>query len=211
MGKFNTEIYIAMIAFITIGLALHYRVRGAFLIGMLVGTFVYWAAFGHEGRWPPTRIVLNIKDIQANKNAISFSSAKSSKVLRLVFDLYVIGVILLNGLAHGLAETAQLKREDNTLPRGKWLYASCGIGTLLSAFIGSGPIMISPESAPGIKAGARTGLSTAVCGCCFLVSLVFCPLFAAVPTSGTSPILLMIGMFMFEVRKYVSMSTFPCT
>jgi AGZA family xanthine/uracil permease-like MFS transporter len=201
MGQFNTEIYIAMFAFITIGLALHYRIRGAFLIGMLAGTFIYWIALGSKSDWPPSRVVLKVRDIQAHKNDVSFSSAKTSNVLHLVFDLYVIGVILLNGLAHGLAETAQLKREDNTLPRGKWLYASCGVGTLLSAFIGSGPIMISPESAPGIKAGARTGLSTVVCGCCFLISLIFCPLFAAVPTSGTSPILLMIGMFMFEVNS----------
>lgn len=201
MGQFNTEIYIAMLAFITIGLALHYRIRGAFLIGMLVGTFLYWLAKGNVGTWPPDNIILHVKDLQAHGSDISLSSGKSSKVLRLVFDLYVIGVILLNGLAHGLAETAQLRRADSTLPRGKWLYFSCGVGTLLSALMGSGPIMISPESAPGIKAGARTGLATMVCGCCFLLSLLFCPLFAAVPSSGTSPILLMIGMFMFEVSK----------
>ena len=199
IGQFNTEIYIAMFSFIVIGLALHYRIRGAFLIGMLCGTFLYWIALGSHSSWPPSRVTIKNGDIRANVHDIAYNSVSSSKVLRLVFDLYVIGVILLNGLAHGLAETAHLKRDDNTLPRGKWLYVSCGIGTLLSAFIGSGPIMISPESAPGIKAGARTGLSTVVCGCCFLLCLLFCPLFAAVPTSGTSPILLMIGMFMFEV------------
>ncbi len=199
IGQFNTEIYIAMFSFIVIGLALHYRTRGAFLIGMVCGTFLYWIAMGKRSEWPPSRITIKNGDIRATFHDIAFDSASSAVVLRLVFDLYVIGVILLNGLAHGLAETELLKRPDNTLPRGKWLYASCGMGTLLSAFIGSGPIMISPESAPGIKAGARTGLSTVVCGLCFLLSLVFCPLFAAVPTSGTSPILLMIGMFMFEV------------
>ena len=82
--------------------------------------------------------------------------------------------------------------------RGKWLNVACGVGTIISSFFGAGPIMISPESTPGIKSGAKTGLSIIVCGLLFLVSTVFCPLFASVPNSGTSPVLLMIGMMLFE-------------
>lgn len=78
---------------------------------------------------------------------------------------------------------------------------------MLSAIFGSGPIMISPESAPGIKAGARTGLSSVICGCLFLVSTIFSPIFASTPSSGTSPVLLMIGMMLFENAKNVNWST----
>lgn len=197
-----------MFAFISIGLALHYRIRGAFLVGLVSGTLLYWMSRGRDSDWPPSRMAIKLGDISARSSDIDWKSISSNKIYRLVFDLYIIGVILLNGLAHGLAETAGLKRQDSTLPRGKWLYAACGVGTLLSAFIGSGPVMISPESAPGIKAGARSGLSAVVCGCLFLLSTLFCPLFAAVPTAGTSPVLLMIGMFMFEVRYSIHLRNF---
>lgn len=93
---------------------------------------------------------------------------------------------------------AKLRRSDGTIPRGKWLYALCGAGTILSSVVGSGPFLISPESAPGLKAGARTGLSVVVCGILFLLSVIFAPLLASAPATGTSPVLLMIGTMLFE-------------
>lgn len=131
IGEFTTTTYIAMFAFVVIGLALHYRIRGAFLIGLVFGTFLYWIVNGKSSDWPPQKIFLEAGDFGAKTSDILWKAIDRGKVYRLVFDLYIIGVILLNGLAHGLAETAGLKREDNTLPRGKWLYASCGLGTLL--------------------------------------------------------------------------------
>jgi hypothetical protein len=113
-----------------------------------------------------------------------------------MYDL--LGVILLNGLVHGLCEMAKLRRSDGSIPRGKWLYALCGAGTVLSSVLGSGPFLISPESAPGLKAGARTGLSVVVCGLLFLLSVTFAPLLASAPATGTSPVLLMIGTILFE-------------
>ena len=70
--------------------------------------------------------------------------------------------------------------------------------------MGSGPILISPESAPAIKAGARTGLSVVVCGVLFLLSTIFCPLFATLPKAATSPVLLIVGLMMFENASRVN-------
>ncbi len=211
IGEFNAEIYIAMAAFVVIGIALHYRVRGAFLIGLVLGTVLYWAFQVVDGEGEvhvsSSDVFVGMSDLTMSFASFTLDNASRSLVYRLVFDLYVIGVILLNGLAHGLSEMAGIKREDGTLPRGKWLYAACGIGTLLSSLLGSGPIMISPESAPGIKSGARTGLSAVVCGMLFLLSTVLCPLFAKVPASGTSPVLLMIGMMLFENAGKVNWSS----
>lgn len=102
-------------------------------------------------------------------------------------------------------------------PRGKWLYALCGIGTIFSSFLGAGPLLISPESAPGefgalleyevhmclkfirydagLKAGAKTGLSVVVCGLLFIASVAIGPILASAPVAGTSPVLLMIGVY----------------
>ena len=61
--------------------------------------------------------------------------------------------------------------------------------TIFSGFFGGPPILISPESAAGIKAGARTGLSTVVAGLFFCVAVFFAPLFEGIPTAGTKYIL----------------------
>eukprot|EP00597_Dinobryon_sp_UTEXLB2267_P009771 CAMPEP_0170097880 /NCGR_PEP_ID=MMETSP0020_2-20130122/104_1 /TAXON_ID=98059 /ORGANISM="Dinobryon sp., Strain UTEXLB2267" /LENGTH=376 /DNA_ID=CAMNT_0010320225 /DNA_START=850 /DNA_END=1981 /DNA_ORIENTATION=- len=53
--------------------------------------------------------------------------------------------------------------------------------TIFSGFYGGPPILISPESAAGIKAGARTGLSTVVAGLFFCISVFFAPLFENIP------------------------------
>jgi adenine/guanine/hypoxanthine permease len=208
IGEFNADIYIGIISFILISLALHFKLRGAFLIGLVFGTFMHWlVTVVADEDDQPNPVFITTGDLQWGFGSTTISQAgQKSIVYRLVFDLYIIGIILLNGLAHGLAETAGLKRDNDTLPRGKWLYGACGLGTLLSSVLGAGPVMISPESAPGIKAGARTGLSAVVCGVCFLLSTFISPLFADAPAAATSPVLLMIGLFLFENAKNVNWS-----
>jgi AGZA family xanthine/uracil permease-like MFS transporter len=82
----------------------------------------------------------------------------------------------------------------------------CGLTTVLSG-LGSGPpILLSPESAAGIKAGARTGLSTCVCGVLFCLSIFFSPIFEAVPHAGTAPLLVLVGVILFQNVKRVDWS-----
>jgi AGZA family xanthine/uracil permease-like MFS transporter len=202
IGEFDAEIYISMIAFVAIGLSLHFKIRGSFLVGLILGTSLFWAwavVSGESGTtFNSSDILIKGHDVDFSLDGFSKSTVTKSMVYKLVFDLYIIGIILLNGLAHGLSEMTNVARGDGTLPRGKWLYAACGMGTLLASTLSCGPIMISPESAPGIKSGARTGLSAVVCGILFLFSTILCPVFAQIPASGTSPVLLMIGMMLFE-------------
>jgi hypothetical protein len=73
---------------------------------------------------------------------------------------------------------------------------------MISGFTSGPPILISPESAAGIKAGAKTGLSTLICGILFAIACFFSPLFAAVPAAGTAPLLLAVGVVLFgNVRR----------
>ncbi len=73
---------------------------------------------------------------------------------------------------------------------------------MISGFTSGPPILISPESAAGIKAGAKTGLSTLICGLLFAIACFFSPLFSAVPAAGTAPLLLAVGVVLFgNVRR----------
>jgi adenine/guanine/hypoxanthine permease len=77
------------------------------------------------------------------------------------------------------------------------------VSTILSGMFSGPPILISPESAAGIKAGAKTGFSTVVCGVLFGISVFFSPLFAAVPPAGTAPLLIMVGVLLFQNAKRI--------
>jgi MFS superfamily sulfate permease-like transporter len=71
-------------------------------------------------------------------------------------------------------------------------------------FVSTGPpVLLSPESAAGIKAGAKTGLSTLVCGVLFGISTFFAPFFASIPSAGTAPLLIMVGVMMFGNAKRI--------
>ena len=228
VGVLTPEIYIAIASFLIIGISLHHRIRGAFLIGLFFGTVMFWITQkGSNNSWPPKHIFVNGSSLSLSSANIQWINPKDSiyNLFKLVFDLCIICIILLNGLADGLADTAKLKKDDNTLPGGKLIYLACGtssssssstssssslllgIGTIISAYLGVGPVMISPESAAGIRSGARTGLSVVICGFLFLISTMLSPLFAATPACGTSPILLMIGMMLFENAEKVSWSS----
>ncbi|RYG68193.1 hypothetical protein EON64_05750 [archaeon] len=58
------------------------------------------------------------------------------------------------------------------------------ISYTIRSYLSGPPVLLSPESAGGIKAGARTGLSVLVSGVLFALSIFFAPFFAAVPPSG---------------------------
>lgn len=80
--------------------------------------------------------------------------------------------------------------------------------TCLSGYFSGPPILISPESAAGIKAGAKTGLSTLVCGILFGIATFFYPVFAAVPAAGTAPLLIMVGVLLFANTKRIDWTNY---
>jgi len=56
------------------------------------------------------------------------------------------------------------------------MYLICGALSVFSGFFGGPPIVISPETGAGIKAGARTGLSAVLAGLIYCVAAFFAPL-----------------------------------
>ena len=102
-----------------------------------------------------------------------------------------------------LSDLAHLTHENGAIPRGRWLFIVTGVASIVSGCLSGPPILISPESAAGIKAGAKTGLSTLVCGLLFGISAFFSPLFAEVPAAGTAPLLIMVGVLLFQNAKRI--------
>lgn len=74
---------------------------------------------------------------------------------------------------------------------------------LLAAIAGTSNVTTYVESAAGIGAGGRTGLTALVVAICFAVSSFFSPLLAIVPNAATAPILIIVGIMMLASLKNI--------
>ncbi len=189
MGNITAEICIAMGGMIFICVGMRYHLKGSFAIAIIFCSFIWWI---YDDDFPEAIAVA------PKVSTINTSGLKNQDIPLLTLDLVFLYVLYLNGLLTSLSNLAYLTRKDSTIPRGRWIYIICGGVTVLSGCLSSAPILVSPESASSIKEGAKTGLSAVVAGVLFLLASFFSPIFEKVPSAGSSGVLIMIGIILFQ-------------
>lgn len=102
------------------------------------------------------------------------------------------------GTIIGVSRRAQLVGPDGTLPKMGRALSADALATMGGALCGTSTTTSYVESAAGIEAGGRTGMTSVVVGVCFLIALFFAPLISAVPAAATAPALIMVGILMAE-------------
>lgn len=195
IGKITDEVVLAMLGFIVIAVALYYKVKGAFCITLVMNTLVWWI---YKNEWPGSVVDLPVVDY-----AEPFRSSDYLIQAMLVFELFFLCLLTLSGLVRSMSDLSHLTRDDGSTPRNRWLFIMCGLMCVLSGYFSGPPILISPESTGGIKAGAKTGLSTVVCGIFFCLSCFFSPIVRAVPSAATAPLLLTVGVILSQNAKMI--------
>lgn len=202
IGPITPNILISLSGFLIIGLSMHYHIKGGFLISVIFCSAVYW------GYSPQTFPSLITSIPYTTPIPSTLSQGLSSNAFQLLFDLIFLYVICLNGLSRAFSDLAGLTRPDGAVPRGRWVYITCGLLTIISGLLGGPPAMMSAESGAGIKAGAKTGLSAVVCGILFCITTFFTPFFQAFPEVGTSPCLIAIGVLLFTNVKNIDWNVY---
>lgn len=115
-----------------------------------------------------------------------------------IFD--TIGTLIGTGEKVGIVASSGENHESEGLDKA--LYSDL-IGTTIGAIAGTSNVTTYVESAAGIGAGGRTGLTALVVAVCFAVSSFFSPLLAIVPTAATAPILIVVGIMMLGSLKNI--------
>ena len=100
------------------------------------------------------------------------------------------------GTLIGVATKANMLDQDGRLPHIKPALMADAIGTSAGAVLGTSTVTTFVESASGVSAGGRTGLTAMVAGLLFLLSTLFAPLFTVIPSFATAPALIMVGFLM---------------
>ena len=122
--------------------------------------------------------------------------ALSLGVVSIVLTFFLVDVLDNAGTLIGVAHRAGLMRPDGTVPRLKEALTADSGGAMLGAVLGTSTVVGYIESAAGIQAGGRTGLTAVVTGVLFLATLFFAPLATSLPDFATAPALVFVACLM---------------
>ena len=195
---------VAIIGILVTGFLFAKNVKGALLIGILVSTLV--------------GIPLGVTELPAGVNNIMSLPPSVSKVafkfvgfdeifswdmLIVVFTFLFVDIFDTVGTLAGVASKADMLDEDGKLPRVGKALAADSIGTIAGACLGTSTVTTFVESASGVAAGGRTGLTALSTAGMFLLALFFAPLFTLIPAAATASALVIVGLFMMSPIKQI--------
>jgi AGZA family xanthine/uracil permease-like MFS transporter len=124
----------------------------------------------------------------------------------LIFALVFVNMFDTIGTLIGVTRKANLVDKNGKLPKmGAALTADAG-ASVIGASLGTSPVTSYIESAAGVSAGGKTGLTAVVVGVCFVLALFLTPLMKVIPLMATTPALIMVGIFMMESFRQLDTS-----
>lgn len=102
------------------------------------------------------------------------------------------------GTLIGCAKAGGMLNEKGRLHNVKYALFADAVGTTVGAVCGTSTVTTFVESASGIEAGGRTGLTAITVGVLFLVAMFFWPIFSVIPSFATAPALVIVGYLMMK-------------
>ena len=185
------EPILMMLGFVIITALTARKVIGSVVIGILTVAIIAWLIGAAEFKGivsaPPSASALLELDI---------AGALNLSMLTVILTLLLVDLFDTTGTLVGVATRANMLDEDGKLPRlNKALLADSG-GTAVGALLGTSSTTSFVESAAGVEAGGRTGLSAVVTGGLFLLCLFVSPLAQSIPSFATGAALLFVSCLM---------------
>ena len=119
-----------------------------------------------------------------------------ANLIVVVFAFLFVDIFDTLGTLIGVASKAEMLDEEGKLPKIKGALMADAVATTSGAVLGTSTVTTFVESASGVSAGGRTGLTACVTGLLFLVSIVLSPLFLSIPSFATAPALIIVGFYM---------------
>jgi AGZA family xanthine/uracil permease-like MFS transporter len=169
-------------------------VKAAMLVGILATTVV-GAAFGLV-TWSPQTYALG--DIAATAGALDIGAAWKLGLLEVVFVFLFVDIFDNVGTLVGVTKKAGLLGDDLQIPRIRRILTADAAATMVGAAVGTSTVVSYIESAAGVVAGGRSGVTAVVTGLLFVVALFVAPLVGAVPQAATAPALIVVGSLMMS-------------
>jgi AGZA family xanthine/uracil permease-like MFS transporter len=198
LGKLSeTPVLLGCLGFVIIAGLSARKVPGAIVIGILataaLGIPFGLTAFQGLASLPPS--------LAPTLFQLDLAGALQLGVLGIVFTFFLVDLLDNTGTLIATTHRAGLMRPDGTVPDlGRALQADSG-GAMLGAALGTSTTVSYIESAAGIQAGGRTGLTAVVVAVLFLLTLFLAPLATSIPGFATAPALVFVACLMAQALR----------
>ncbi len=169
-----------------------WRVRGAILLGILATTAL-GIAFGLV-RWQPQSY--SFREITATALHLDIRGALSYGLVEIVFVFLFVDLFDNVGTLVAVGKQARLFDQANQIPRINRILYSDAAATVVGSLAGTSTVTSYIESAAGVAAGGRSGVTAITTGVLFLAALFVAPAVGAIPTAATAPALIVVGSLM---------------
>lgn len=192
----------------------HKKVKGSVILGMLVASVVNWVAKilvfktnPFEGlktaSWLPP-----FGDMAATTlfkfNFEGFMQIGWTTAITLIITFCIIDMFDTIGTLVGTASRAGMVDEKGNMPQMREALLADAVGTVAGACTGTSTVTTFVESASGVEAGGRTGLTALTTGIMFLACMFISPIAAIIPSAATSSALIYVGILMLSGLKNVN-------
>jgi adenine/guanine/hypoxanthine permease len=217
---------VAILGLLVIGVLTAARFRAAMLIGILVAATAGWLL----GLTPAPGPSLGLGDISATAfkldvpGALGLRGNLAATVVEIIFVFLFVDLFDNVGTLVAVTKRAGLVDRDGTIPRLNRILFADSIAAMFGALMGVSTVTSYIESASGVAAGGRTGLTSVVVGLLFLVTIFVAPAVALIPTAATAPALVLVGALMvgalsevewadpvIAIPAFLTMITIPLT
>ena len=130
------------------------------------------------------------------------------KALPIILTLLLVDMFDNIGTLIGVTKRAGLLDANGNLPRAGRALVADSIAAIISSLLGTSTVVSYIESASGVEAGGRTGLTGAATAGLFLLALFLTPVILAIPSAATAPALVIVGVFMFQSVSELKLDDF---
>jgi AGZA family xanthine/uracil permease-like MFS transporter len=191
----SPETALAILGLLLIAALMAWRVRAAMLIGILA-TSALAVATG-VAHWSPQ--TYRLSDLSATALQLDIRSTLRLGFLEIVFIFLFIDLFDNIGTLLAVGKKARLFDEAQRIPRVDRILLSDSAATVVSSLTGTSTVVSYIESAAGVSAGGRSGITAIVTGLLFVAALFVAPVVGAIPAAATAPALIIVGSLMMHV------------
>ena len=191
----------------------HKKVKGAVLYGMLSASALYWAgeaiflgtnpfeSLKTASFLPPFKDMAATTLFKLNFNGLA--EIGFATVVTLIITFCIIDMFDTIGTLVGTASRANMLDENGKMPKMREALLADAVGTVTGSLTGTSTVTTFVESASGVEAGGRTGLTAITTGIMFLLCMFIAPIAGIIPAAATSSALIYVGFLMLANLKKI--------
>jgi len=142
-------------------------------------------------------------DISSTFCRFEWNNIFCADMLIVIATMLFLDIFDTMGSLVAICSQAGLTDRDGSIPNINKAFLADSIATVAGAMLGTNTTTTYIESAAGVSAGGRTGLTSATTAICFILALFLAPLFLAVPSAATAPVLIIVGLMMMKPIKEI--------